>query len=190
MVSYKVRCLHADGDRDRRYHLFDRADQLLLVADQGSAWLPPEQEQQVRFARANGELVATMDLSRPDERRPTKGRDYAIIFDHAVYALISAPASTRFPSEARFDRLVIEVEGNRWLALCWPGGLEALMVIYDADASGISTHIHPDSADLPEPIGLVETGSDCDFNLTLPAGRLAQAPLLGMALVFLINGVG
>ena len=40
MISYRVRRLHAPGDAARRYHLFDRADQLLLVADQGSAWLP------------------------------------------------------------------------------------------------------------------------------------------------------
>lgn len=189
MVSYKVRRLHADGDRDRRYHLFDRADQLLLVADQGSPWLPPEHGQQVRFARANGEPLATMDLPRPDERRPAKGQDFAVIYNHAVYALITAPLPAKSPTEARFDRLMIEVEGYRWLALCWPGGREALLVIYDADASGISTHIHPNSADLPEPIGLVETGGDYEFNLTLPAGRLAQGPLLGLALIFLIDGV-
>lgn len=187
MVSYKVRRLHADGDRDRRYHLFDRADQLLLVADQGSPWLPAEQERQVRFARPTGEPVATMDLPRLDERRPVKQQNYAVIYDHAVYALLTAPAMAKSSSEARFDRLVIEVEGNRWLALCWPGGQEALLVIYDADASGISTHIHPDSTDLPEPIGLLEAGSDYDFNLTLPAGRLGQGSLLGLALVFLID---
>ena len=38
MISYRVRRLHAAGEMARRYHLFDRADQLLLVADQGSAW--------------------------------------------------------------------------------------------------------------------------------------------------------
>lgn len=188
MVSYKVRRLHADGDRDRRYHLFDRADQLLLVADQGSAWLPPEQGRQVRFARANGDLVATMDLPRPDDRRPARGQDYAVIFEHAVYALLTAPAMAKPSAESAFDRLVIEVEGNRWLALCWPGGREALMVLYDVDAAGLSTHIDPDSADLPEPIGLVERGGHQDFDLTLPAGRLGQGALLGLALVFLIDG--
>lgn len=189
MVSYKIRRLHAEGDRDRRYHLFDRADQLILIAEQGSAWLPEEQRHQVRFARPNGEPIATMDLPRPDERRPAKSQDYAVIYDHAVYALISAPAPARSSTGARFDRLVIEVEGNRWLALCWPGGREALLVIYDADAGGLSTYIDPDSADLPEPIGLVEAGDEYDFNMTLPAGRLAQAPLLGLALVFLIDTV-
>jgi hypothetical protein len=188
MVSYKVRRLHAEGDRDRRYHLFDRADQLLLVAEQGSAWSPPEQVRQVRFARPNGDLIATMDLPQTSDRRPNKGQDYAVIFEHAVYALISAPVPGKNQTEVLFDRLVIEVEGNRWLALCWPGGLEALMVIYDAEASGLSTHIQHDSADLPEPIGLVEAGSDYDFHLTLPAGRLVQGPLLGLALVFLVDG--
>ena len=46
--------MHAPGEAARRYHLFDRADQLLLVADQGSAWLPNEATPQVRFARPDG----------------------------------------------------------------------------------------------------------------------------------------
>jgi hypothetical protein len=187
MVSYTIRRLHAAGDRDRRYHLFDRADQLLLVADLGSAWLPADQDHQVRFARPNGDPVATMDLPQPDDRRPVKSRDYAIIFEHAVYALISARSSSKSQQDAEFDRLVIEVEGHRWLALCWPGGREALMVIYDADAADIPTHIDPASTDLPEPIGVVEDGGEAEFHVTLPAGRPAQGHLLAMALVFLID---
>ena len=58
MISYRVRRLHAPGEMARRYHLFDRADQLLLVADQRSAWLPADQPPGVRFARSDGERVA------------------------------------------------------------------------------------------------------------------------------------
>ncbi|MFO7662197.1 MAG: hypothetical protein R6X18_06335 [Chloroflexota bacterium] len=187
MVSYKVRRLHDDGDRDRRYHLFDRTEQLLLVADLGSAWLSEDNNHQVRFARPNGDPVATMNLPQSDERRPGKGQNYAIIYDHAVYALISPRLSAKSKSDLMFDRLEIEVEGQRWLALCWPGGEEALLVIYDAMASDIPTHIDPASADLPEPIGVIEDGGEEAFNISLPAGRLSQGHMVGLALVLLID---
>ncbi|HOU41053.1 MAG TPA: hypothetical protein PK829_07275 [Promineifilum sp.] len=201
MISYRVRRLHAPGEAARRYHLFDRADQLLLVADQGSAWLPNDGTPQVRFARPDGERVATMDLPRPADRRPEKQHNYAIIYEHAVYALITAPI--RPPSGAAaplsaagsivwpFTRLLIEVEGHRWLALRWPEGAGPLLVLYDAGNDGVSLSADPESSDLPEPLGLLEVGTgDYDFDLTLPAGRLEQGPLLALALVYLLDQAG
>ena len=196
MISYRVRRLHAPGEMARRYHLFDRADQLLLVADQGSAWLPADQPPHVRFARPDGERVASLDLPRPTDRRPEKQHNYAVIYEHAVYALITAPA--RPPSGATgpltsssgivwpFTRLMIEVEGHRWLGLRWREEAGPLLVLYDA--AGLSLAVERDSSDLPEPLGLLEVGAgDYDFDLALPAGRLEQGPLLGLALVFLVD---
>ena len=91
---------------------------------------------------------------------------------------------------ATFDRLVIEVEGQKWLGLCWTGGEGPLLILYDIEASDLSPSVDAEAADLPEPIGLLEVGTgDFDFDLTLPAGRLAQGPLLGLALVFLVDGI-
>ncbi len=199
MVTYRVRRLPATEDEDaRRYHLFDRSDQLVLVADRGSAWLPDDESLQLRFSRPSGERVASMDLPRPADRRQDKKQNYAIIYEHAVYALITAMdlssgTSPLIPPAAttnKFDRLAIEVEGNRWLGLCWTGGEDGpLLILYDAAAADLPTTVDPESADLPEPIGLIEVGvGDYDFDLTLPAGRLAQGPLLGLALVYLIDG--
>ena len=198
MISYRVRRLHAPGEMARRYHLFDRADQLLLVADQGSAWLPADQPPGVRFARADGERVASMDLPRPTDRRPDRQHNYAIIHEHAVYALITTPV--RPPSGATgpltsssgivwpFMRLMLEVEGHRWLGLRWREEAGPLLVLYDAAAAGLSLAVERDSSDLPEPLGLLEVGAgDYDFDLTLPAGRLEQGALVGLALVFLID---
>ena len=198
MISYRVRRLHAPGEMARRYHLFDRADQLLLVADEGSAWLPADQPPHVRFARPDGERVASMDLPRPTDRRPEKQHNYAIIHEHAVYALITAPI--RPPSSVLgpptggsgivwpFSRLMIEVEGHRWLGLRWTEETGPLLVLYDAAAAGLSLAVERDSSDLPEPLGLLEVGAgDYDFDLTLPAGRLEQGPLLGLALIFLVD---
>ena len=190
--------MHAPGEMSRRYHLFDRADQLLLVADQGSAWLPADQPPGVRFARADGERVASMDLPRPTDRRPERQHNYAIIHEHAVYALITTPV--RPPSGATgpltsssgivwpFMRLMLEVEGHRWLGLRWREEAGPLLVLYDAAAAGLSLAVERDSSDLPEPLGLLEVGAgDYDFDLTLPAGRLEQGALVGLALVFLID---
>ena len=198
MISYRVRRLHAPGELARRYHLFDRADQLLLVADQGSAWLPPDQPPGVRFARADGERVASMDLPRPTDRRPERQHNYAIIHEHAVYALITTPV--RPPSGATgpltsssgivwpFMRLMLEVEGHRWLGLRWREEAGPLLVLYDAVAAGLSLTVERDSSDLPEPLGLLEVGAgDYDFDLTLPAGRLEQGALVGLALAFLVD---
>ena len=61
-------------------------------------------------------------------------------------------------------------------------------MLYDATAAGLSLSVERDSSDLPEPLGLLEVGAgDYDFDLTLPAGRLEQGPLLGLALVFLVD---
>ena len=199
MVSYRIRRLHAPGEPARRYHLFDRADQLLLVADLASPWLPADEPPQVRFARPDGERVASMDLPRPTDRRPEKQQNYAVIYEHAVYALITAPV--RPPSGTTtpltplgsgvvwsFGRLMIEVEGHRWLALRWRDGDGPLLVLYDAAAAGLSLNVDRDSSDLPEPIGLLEVGAgEYDFDLTLPVGHLEQGPLLGLALVFLAD---
>ena len=82
------------------------------------------------FARPDGERVATMDLPAPTTVVRTK-QNYAVIYEHAVYALITAldlssgTGALRPPpaaAGATFDRLVIEVEGQKWLGLCWTGG--------------------------------------------------------------------
>lgn len=197
MVSFRVRRLPDEDPAVRRYHLFDRAEQLLLVADQGSGWLSPGPPQ-VRFGRPDGERVATMELPRPDERRADRKQNYAVIYEHAVYALITAMDLSSGTSPINppplpvgprpFDRLLIEVEGNRWLGLCWTGEETGpLLVLYDAEAAGLSPTIDPEAVDLPEPIGLVEAAGEHEFALTLPAGRPAQGALLGLALIYLID---
>jgi hypothetical protein len=201
MVTYRVRRLHAPGEMARRYHLYDRSDQLLLVADQGSGWLPQEGPPQVIFARPDGERVASMDLPRAGDRRPEKQQSYALIYEHAVYALFTAP--TRPPTGGTaplhpppppgsgvvwpFTRLLIEVEGSRWLGLSWSREDGPPLVLYDAPA-GLSPAADVEPDDLPDAIGAVEVGTgDFHYDLTLPTGRLAQGGLLGLAIVFLVE---
>ncbi|WP_374686588.1 hypothetical protein [Promineifilum sp.] len=201
MVTYRIRRLHAPGEHSRRYHLYDRSDQLLLVADQGSGWLPQAGPPQVHFARPDGERVASMDLPRAGDRRPEKQQSYALIYEHAVYALITAPirpstggtAPLSLPPPSGsgivwpFTRLLIEVEGNRWLGLCWSEADGPLLVLYDAP-DGLPLAVDPDPADLPDAIGSVERGAgDYHYDLTLPTGRLVQGALLGLGVVVLVD---
>ena len=198
MVSYRIRRLPADDESGRRYHLFDRDDRLLLVADQGSAWLPPGDVAQVRFARPGGEQVASMDLPATTGSRSDRKQNYAIIYEHAVYALLTAMdlssgtgSLAQASAPGKFDRLVIEVEGYKWLGLCWTDDDNGrLLGLYDMGTTGLSSSVDPESTDLPEPIGLLEVSTgEYDFDLTLPAGRPAQGPLLGLALVYLVDGL-
>ncbi len=55
-----------------------------------------------------------------------EAQNYAIIYEHAVYALLTAMdlssgtgSLAQASAPGKFDRLVIEVEGYKWLGLCW-----------------------------------------------------------------------
>lgn len=199
MAIYRVRRTSTDGDETvRGYQLFDRSDQLMLVADRVTLRQPTGDAFQVRFSQPGDLRVASMDLPRLADRRPDKKQNYAIIYEHAVYAMITTmdlssgtgPLFPRPPVTNKFDRLVIEAEGHRWLGLRPASDSEGpLLTLYDAAASDLPATIDPESADLPEPIGFIERRTDdYHFDLALPVGRLAQAALLGLALVYLIDG--
>ncbi|MCZ2114724.1 MAG: hypothetical protein LC131_12990 [Anaerolineae bacterium] len=197
MVSYHAqRTPPIEGEEGRRYQLFKQPDRPLLLArriDAPSATEPP----QVRFSRANSARVATMDLPRPTDRRPDKKQRYAVIYEHAVYALITtmdlsggtSPLFPRPPASNKFDRLVIEVEGHHWLGLCPAAGQDGPpLTLYDMVAADLPATVDVESADLPEPIGFIEAGEgEGDYDLTLPAGRLTQEGVVALALVYLVD---
>lgn len=200
MVTYHVRRLADEVEEDRhRYQLFNRSGQLLLTAGRIKTRPPASELLQVRFSRFDGVYVATMDLPRTPDRRPDKRQNYALIYEHAVYALITAldlSSGTgvlfqRHGTPNKFDRLIIEAEGNRWLALRpADGGKTYLLQLYDAEPDDLPAAVDAESADLPDPIGFVDAGTEgYDFDLSFPAGRLAQESLVGLALVYLLDGL-
>lgn len=183
MPDFTVRRLPV-VESDRRYHMFDDQNQLVLVADYRSPWLQAAGEDHVRLARPDGRLVATLDMTeaRPSARRKQHGRSYAIIHDYAVYGILN---DLRL-NGARRPAYSIEVEGTRWLAFA-PDEDRLVYNLYDRVPGQLGKDVPPDPERLPHPVGLLEGAAGSVYALTLPAGFLRQRELVGLSLVFLID---
>jgi hypothetical protein len=186
-MIFKVKRLHDATDAGRRYHLFDEAHHLLLVADQGSPWLPEEPGGRVRFARPGGEQVATLDLPRVGSASAPPGKkvSYAIIFNHAVYAIFNEQsADPNSPPD-----YLLEVEGSRWFVTREEPDRPASLNIYNQ--SPTDAEFYPET-ELPGPIGTIRPAADgvgdYDFTISLPEERLSQAALIALALVVIADG--
>ncbi len=178
-------------EEDHRYHLFDDQGQLILVADYGSPWLPVDSLQQVRFARPDGNLIATLDLphSRQIDGRPERVTSYAIIFDYAVYAIINRINSSIDVLEKNRRYFTLEVEGQTWLIL--PKGDESgTYELYNRLSPGFSRHIEPETTNLLDPAAIIqEQVEDFNYIATIPIRELKQRELVVLALVFLIDSM-
>jgi hypothetical protein len=180
MPLYRAQRLHTSAEQARRYHLYDSADQLLLVADQGSPWLPEDTRRSVRLARPDGVQVASLDFPTAAPK-PGKGAAHALMVEHAVYALITV---TREPhdGEAAAPRHVIEIEGNRWIGER-PEGVDEdalLLALYDSG---------PDAADPSAPFGALRASviEPYDIEAQLPPADLKYPGLLALALIYLVD---
>ena len=120
MVDFGIKRLRAEQkDASRVYHLFDRDDTLKLVADYGSPWhLSEHADRTVRFAETSGKTIAHMDLAATDMKTTgsRQSRDYAIVLNHAVYAILSEYHSHDNDSTER-TYFVMRVADSMWLAL-------------------------------------------------------------------------
>ena len=172
---------------DRRYHLFDNQGELELVADFGSPWLPNEPGKQVRFARSDGRLVATLDF--PDDVFRRKGKEvdksYAIIFDYAVYAIINELLLES--AEQLAASFSVEAGGNQWLLV--PAGGQTNEFGLHRLPRGYGHYLQPASAELPEPASVIRReAANFDYTATVEHDALAQPGLVILALVFLLDG--
>lgn len=187
-MDFRISRLHADQD-SARYHLFNEQNRLILVADHGSPWLPPDLRGNVRFARPNGELVAKLHLSQTavkrNRRRPYT--DYAIILNHAVYAIIQeyhSPISTN--EHLSFPYFILNVEGLKWLAL--KPDADSFFALYDRVPFWLGRATRAGQPDLPRPVGhIAQTAVGYDFTITFSTARLNHSPLISLALIFLID---
>ena len=180
-MKFAIKRLPSD-DAARRYHLYDAADQLVLVADHGSPWLPNEPFRHVRFALPNGQPIASLDLPWLGElSRQDEATSYAVIFDHAVYALINAHVAEPRP----FPYLIAEVEGHRWLVMPNGGNHH----IYAGVPSGLAYCETPQELDLPEVIGTIAAATN-PIAVELdppPDDSLHETALFMLALTFLLD---
>lgn len=178
------------------YHLYDRDGRLILVADTGTPWITADARQHVRFALPDGKEVATLDLpldSKGHTKKEARHTAYAIIQNHAVYAIINE--YTRPAAEGKKARpyFVLEVETAMWLAM--PQRSEGGVIhyaIYDEVPPGINTPEGVAVADFPEPIGAIRSGAagsppPYDYTVDLTLGYITHSALVILALVFLID---
>ena len=188
-MRFGIRRLDAGGQNGRRYHLFHEDGRIELVADQGSPWLPAEPDRHVRFARANGDIVASMVLPQRAARRSNgqQSLSYVIILDHAVYAIINEHHGSTEAEGAPSPYFIVEVEGMQWLGLKQPGQT-ACFSLYDAVPADLTIYDEPLEVPLPAPVGqITRSAGEYDFTAEMPAGRLANAALILLALTFMIE---
>ncbi|MBP7999176.1 MAG: hypothetical protein KA314_00655 [Chloroflexi bacterium] len=172
-----------------QYHLFDHRQQLILVADYGSPWVPPHQ---VRLARPDGQPVASLTLPRPAltrfRRQTSNLASYALVIENAVHAVINRlQPSTVNQSEKPY--YIIEVESQKWLALGEPEGAERF-ALYSTVPPRLA-FIPLRQVPLPAAVGTINPMPPdtlpYDFAITVEPGRLKQLPLLLLCLVFLME---
>lgn len=188
MLAYTAVRLPAAGAEGRRYQLFDSAGHLLLVSDQGSPWLPDDPYHHVRFARPDGTPIASLDLPWLTANDPKGKPSFAIVYDDAVYALVSQ-ASTAEPEEDRLAVWTIEVQGLQWIVVEQTIEGAPCLCLFDDAPGNLAIYGTPEDAGLHDPIGRVSARLEEDgrFAITLPAGELEHAPLLALALVYLVD---
>lgn len=185
-MDFAIRRLSAERDSGRRYHLFDGKGQLRLVADYASPWLPADEQNRVRFARSGGQLVASLDL--PEERgRVRNGRShtsYALILDHAVYAILNKYQEEHSDKPPFFT---IEADDLTWLA--WPDPqAQSLLTFYSDVPAGLMLVNDPQDLAGRDPAGIVDQAAgEYDFRVTLPVNPLHHVDLILLALVFLAD---
>lgn len=188
-MNYGVKRLKAESGEPPAYELVGSDGLSLLLADQTTS--PKEDVQrQMRLARPDGRLIATIDLpkvaSTPDGDE--KNADYAVIHDFAVYAILGMrqrPASDADDEERIYYTL--EVEGEKWLALPH-SDLPGCYALYDEVPAGLHTYETLTELDLPPSIGQIcHDSNELAYQVYLSPERLQHTGLIVLAMAYLID---
>lgn len=160
-----------------------------MVADQTVA--PNlDERRQVRLARPDGRLVATIDLPEAavGEAEAKVEADYAIIHDYAVYAILSLHRREVEGAPDDGIYLTLEVEGEKWLVLPDPE-LDLCYALYDDVPAGLHTYDAISELDLPLCIGRIclVNNSEYAFTVDLAPYRLEETGLVVLALAVLLD---
>lgn len=181
-MDYRIQRLSSYGE-STQFHLYDRDSKLTLVADHNSPWLSGLPGSHVRFGLPSGDMVAFMDLKAPE--REKNGRQhvaYAIVKDHAVFAIIN-----KHMLPERVPYFVIEVADILWLALSTTNEPKTYSV-YNEVPSDLLVYDEPTHSDLPGAIGNIYHGiGDYDYQILMPPTKPQHPDLIALALTFLID---
>lgn len=187
-MDFAVRRLTPGADSAPNYHLLDPDGNVLIVADQSAA-ADLDARRQVRLARPDGRLLATIELPLAENNGPAAAaNDYAIIHEYAVYAILSVHRRPPLGDEAPPDTyFTLEVEGERWMVLPDPE-MDHCYAIYDQVPKGLFGYETHADLDLPPSIGhLCAVESDWAYTATIDPERLRETGLLVLALAYLVD---
>jgi hypothetical protein len=187
-MDFGIVRLHSDQEPGRRYQLFDGKDRLRLVADYASLWLPDAERNRVRLAKPSGQIIATLDLPVGDENgRVRNGRvhtSYALILDHAVYAILNQYAAEDGDKPPFFT---IEADGMTWLAWNKPQS-DILFSLYNEVPANLMVVSDPLESSPIDPVGAAARGAEqYDFAVSLPINPFHHADIIILALIFLFD---
>ena len=207
-MDYAVKRLNPGQGELPNYHLLDPRGTVLLVADQGVAG--PDDRRQVRLARPDGKLLATIDLPETGTLSANNMADYAVVHDYAVYAILSihrrtagddaskdgeknavknTTQGTAHGAKENGHYLTLEVEGEKWLVLHHPE-LPHCFAIYDEIPAGLQTYDNITELDLPPSIGRIcQTEDQHAFTANLDPYRLQQTGLVVLSLAYLLDRI-
>lgn len=192
-MDFGIRFLEPHSENLQRCHFYDDQGKLSLVAEYGTPW-QEEENSKIRIANSGGELLATLDFPGVETTgKQGQGRiDYALIHDHAVYAIITKHAPIDPDEEDALPYFTIEAEGERWLALGERGNDRiplSRFSLCDNTPSDLSVYANPLDA-CSEAIGKIRrVVGDYDYDVTFPDSRFQQPRLISFALVFLIHQI-
>jgi len=192
-MEFGVRFLEPHAEDLQRCHFYGDQGKLDLVAEFGTPWQADE-DSKIHIATPSGEPIATLDFPGVETTdKQGHGRiGYALIHDHAVYAIITKHAPIDLDEEDALPYFSIEVEGERWLALGERGnGRSPISKFVLCDNAPANLAVYADPLDVcDEAIGKIRrvTG-DLDYDITFPEERFQEPMLISLALAFLIHQI-
>lgn len=192
-MEFGIRFLEPHSELLQRCHFYDDQGMLTLVAEFGTPWQEDEISK-IRMATPGGELLATLDFPGVETiGKQGQGRiGYALIHDHAVYAIITKHAPVDPEEEESLPYFTIEAEGERWLALGERGNgrsQASKFVLCNNVPADLTVYANPLDA-CNETLGKIRRVlGEYDYDITFPENRFQQPRLISLALAFLIHQI-
>lgn len=189
-MKYRAKRLQTEERDPIGYQLFSETGSLLLVADFVAA-AGADQVTQVRFVRPDGTLLATMGLtSEAIKAQDVSCRDYVIIQDFAVYAIVTRrePLKQDGPEYLRHTFYTLEAEGANWLILPAAEAVERYALYGQVSLAPLALDSMM-SNELPPLVGEIyrQKDEEGDVQIDLTSRRWRQTSLVILALALLID---
>jgi hypothetical protein len=189
-MKYRVKRLQTEDRDPSGYQLFSETGSLLLVADFVAA-AGAGQASQIRFIRPDGTLLATMGLtSESIKTQDAVCRDYVIIQDFAVYAIVTRrePLKQDAQEKPRPVFYTLEAEGTNWLILPAADAVEHYILYGQISLAPLALDSIIDN-ELPPLVGDIYRHKDeeSDVQIDLSSRRWRQTSLVILALALLLD---